>query len=139
MTTVLAAGCELEVQGDGKRNDQTQLWMRAEELHTLTGWDLKPEGLCKDEACVPLAPESLKEMVDGEFIDASSLWQSLDRPILHDAARKTWMLGEGASDRSRQLESLQAPDFSLPDIDGRMHSLSDHQGKKVLLATWASW
>ena len=32
-----------------------------------------------------------------------------------------------------------APDFTLPDSTGRMHRLSDHRGKKVLLVTWASW
>ena len=30
------------------------------------------------------------------------------------------------------LTSLDAPDFSLPDLDGKMHSLSDYRGKKVL-------
>jgi peroxiredoxin len=32
-----------------------------------------------------------------------------------------------------------APDFTLPDLDGRMHSLSDYRGKKVFLLAWASW
>jgi peroxiredoxin len=35
--------------------------------------------------------------------------------------------------------SLEAPDFTLPDVSGTPHSLSDYRGKKVLLATWASW
>jgi peroxiredoxin len=34
---------------------------------------------------------------------------------------------------------LEAPDFTLPDIDGQLHSLSDFLGKKVFLVTWASW
>jgi len=59
--------------------------------------------------------------------------------VLHDASRKTWMLGESAADRGRRLESLEAPDFTLPDIEGQPHSLSDFRGQKVLLATWASW
>ena len=32
-----------------------------------------------------------------------------------------------------------APDFALPDLDGRVHRLSDFRGRKVFLATWASW
>jgi peroxiredoxin len=48
-------------------------------------------------------------------------------------------LGEGADNRTTSLQSLDAPDFSLPDLDGTLHSLSQHRGKKVLLATWASW
>lgn len=41
--------------------------------------------------------------------------------------------------RRAALASLQAPDFELPDLDGKMHRLSDYRGKKVLLAAWASW
>jgi peroxiredoxin len=32
-----------------------------------------------------------------------------------------------------------APDFSLPDMDGRLHKLSDYAGKVVLLNFWATW
>ncbi len=43
------------------------------------------------------------------------------------------------ADQREGLSSLQAPDFTLPDMAGKMHSLSDFRGKKVLLVTWASW
>ena len=33
----------------------------------------------------------------------------------------------------------EAPDVALPDLDGRIHRISDHLGKKVFLSTWASW
>jgi peroxiredoxin len=49
------------------------------------------------------------------------------------------VLGTGAADRARVLASGQAPDFALPDLEGREHRLSDHRGRKVLLATWSSW
>jgi peroxiredoxin len=32
-----------------------------------------------------------------------------------------------------------APDFSLPDMDGKIHKLSDYPGKVVLLNFWATW
>ncbi len=32
-----------------------------------------------------------------------------------------------------------APDFSLPDLKGQVHSLSDFKGKVVVLNFWASW
>jgi len=44
-----------------------------------------------------------------------------------------------ASVRARALASLEAPDFTLPDLDGRLHTLSNHRGKKVLLVAYASW
>jgi len=32
-----------------------------------------------------------------------------------------------------------APDFTLPDLNGKPRRLSDFQGKKTLLYLWASW
>ncbi len=32
-----------------------------------------------------------------------------------------------------------APDFTLYDVEGRKHTLSDYKGKVVLLNVWATW
>ena len=48
-------------------------------------------------------------------------------------------LGVSAEERGRRLASLEAPDFTLPDLDGRLHSLSDHRGAKVFLVAYGSW
>ena len=40
---------------------------------------------------------------------------------------------------SKIAEGRKAPDFTLPDLDGRPHTLSGHRGKKILLVAWASW
>lgn len=32
-----------------------------------------------------------------------------------------------------------APSFRLPDLEGRMVSLHDHQGKVVMLYFWTTW
>jgi thiol-disulfide isomerase/thioredoxin len=34
---------------------------------------------------------------------------------------------------------LAAPDFSLPDLDGKPHTLSEYRGKVVVLNFWATW
>jgi hypothetical protein len=59
--------------------------------------------------------------------------------VVHDATASTWVFGTGPAQRAAALTSLEAPDFELPDLDGNLHRLSDYRGKKVFLATWASW
>jgi hypothetical protein len=135
---VLSAGRQLRTtRMPDRANDE--LWLNAGDLERATGWALKPEGLCRDDACTMVAPSDRARLVVGDAVCASGLWQKLGRPVLHDDAHAVWMLGEAAADRSRVLESLEAPDFTLPDITGKLHSLSDFRGKKVFLATWASW
>jgi len=63
----------------------------------------------------------------------------LGQPMAHDDASDTWVIAESASDRSAELESLQAPNFTLPDHHGKEHQLTDHRGKKIFLVSWASW
>jgi hypothetical protein len=116
-----------------------QLWIDAGELQIATGWSLKPEGFCRGDTCVPVPPGRALEFVSGSAVNAAALWSHMGNPVLHDAAGGVWMLGTSAAVRSSSLQSLQAPDFSLPDLEGRMRTLSEHRGKKVLLATWASW
>ena len=83
-------------------------------------------------------------LVDGDHESAvpASVIEALaagDRPLAVDRDEGVAYLGETALVRATRLASLQAPDFSLPDLDGRVHSLSEHRGKKVLLVAYASW
>jgi hypothetical protein len=61
------------------------------------------------------------------------------RPVALDDAERVAYLGVSAEERGRQLASLEAPDFTLPDLDGCLHSLSDHRGAKVFLVAYGSW
>ena len=101
----------------------------------VTGWVLKPEGMCRDDLCVPL-PGAMKR---GERIDVGAFWRHLGNPVASDRAGETWVLGAGAEARGAALAGLQAPDFELPDLAGKRHRLSDYRGQKVFLTTWASW
>lgn len=85
------------------------------------------------------APSREAEFVADGSVNLAAFWAHMDKPAAHSADGEIWALGEGANERAESLRSLQAPDFTLPDLDGKPHSLSDYKGKKVLLATWASW
>jgi hypothetical protein len=111
------------------------LWLSADDAARATGWTLKPEGMCQAELCVPLPADAVRDL----RIDAAAFWQLLGRPVVHDAANETWVLGAGADERNTALAGLIAPDFTLPDLAGVPHTLSALRGSKVFLSTWASW
>jgi len=100
-------------------------------------WQLKSEGLCQCDTCVPVRDPAA--LLDGDGIDLRSLATLLDRPLALDVGEGVAVLGASAADRSHRLASMQAPDFTLPDLQGRLHSLSGHRGRKTLLIAWASW
>lgn len=135
MTVILCEGRETETSAI----PGNPLWLNREELEAACGWQLKPEGFCKDDICVPLPAGQEEEYLRDDAVNVSSLWLLLGKPAVADPAGETWVLEEGAQTRNDTLLSLQAPDFSLPDFDGNFHSLSNFQRKRVLLLTWASW
>ena len=111
------------------------LWMSAADAEKVTGWALKPEGMCRAELCVPMPASAVK----GNEVDVEAFWKKLGGPVIASEAGDVWALGAPAEERNAALEGLQAPDFTLPDIDGVPRALSQLRGKKVFLATWASW
>jgi hypothetical protein len=129
------------------REDDGQLWITTADLKRATRFEVKPQGVCRDELCFPL-PKAKREAFihkDAGQSRATDTWfnmtafaQLVHQPVAHDAALSTWYFGL-RSDQRQQLSSLQAPDFTLPDLQGKPHRLSDFRGKKILLVTWASW
>ena len=134
--TILSERGQAEVDAATSSED---LWLSAVHLDVATGWTFKPEGFCRGDVCVPVPAARASSFVDGDRVNVAALWRHLGQPVVHSDDTKHWYLGEGAAERGHQLASLDAPDFTLPDLDARLHSLSDHRGKKAFLATWASW
>ena len=93
-----------------------------------TGWDIKPEGACKGEVCVPLP--------DG--YSASHAADRLGMAVVHDDASGLTALGP-ESLSGRALVTAQMPDIVLPDLDGNDFHLSSLRGKKVVLVAWAPY
>jgi hypothetical protein len=117
------------------------LWLDGAGIRDATGWDWKPQGLCRDDTCMPIprGADAGAPMIDGDRLDLAAFWRYAGWPAVHDEPGLLWVLGEGASGRANALGSLQAPDFELPDLQGAPHRLSDFRGRRVFLATWASW
>jgi peroxiredoxin len=106
-------------------------------LEAATGWTLKPEGLCRESVCVPVRDREAL-VVDGA-IDVAAFASALQRPIVIDAAEAIVSIGDRAADRIAAMESLEAPDFELPDLEGETFRYSSIGKRKKLVVTWASW
>jgi len=115
------------------------LWLNAGDFQRVSGFERKPEGFCKGEICYPVPPARQTEFESGGRYNLAALAGLIGQPVVADEAHRVWCFGEASENRKRALTSLDAPDFSLPDLAGKMHSLSEHRGKKVLLVSWASW
>ncbi|MEY4115658.1 MAG: hypothetical protein RIQ32_417 [Actinomycetota bacterium] len=102
-----------------------------------TGWQLKPQGLCIDEICVPVSEAN--RLTVGTSIDLVEFARVTQQNIVFDRQRQVAALGERADSRSDSMSSLLAPDFKLPDIHGRQVSFSDFNRRKRLLLAWSSW
>jgi hypothetical protein len=122
--------------------DAGQLWVTTVDLERATGFELKPQGVCRNELCFPL-PKSREQ----EFVRKSKgkIWfnlvafaQLVHQPVAHDVALATWYFGLRA-DQRHALSSLEAPDFSLPDMNGKIHSLSDFRGKRFCWSLGLLW
>jgi len=117
------------------------LWLPVTDLPAATRWELRSEGVCRGDVCMPVPRERESEYVrDGRArFNVGALARSLDQPVVHDDVLGVWVFGEAARARREALESLRAPDFTLPDPGGRPHALADFRGHKVFLVSWASW
>jgi hypothetical protein len=101
------------------------------------GWEVHDGLLCNDSMCIPL--ESEASVVRDGAIDLAGLAKAMDRAVAIDGEERAAFLGSSARERGQALASQHAPDFALPDLAGRTHTLGEHRGKKILLVAWASW
>jgi hypothetical protein len=132
--TLLDEDCPLQVpavvDADGVR-------LSPDVVQRSLGWRLEAAGLCRGDTCVPVRPEHGLLRDDG--VDLRALASLLERPLALDADERIACVGASAPERGHRLRSLDAPEFTLPDLGGHPHSLAEHRGRKVLLLAWASW
>jgi hypothetical protein len=114
-----------------------RILLSREALERSTGWTLNDAGLCRRERCVPVRdPAALS--ANGQ-VDLTAVAGLLDMPLVVDMEQSVVALGESAAERNRALKSHEAPDFTLPDLDGTLRSLTEFRGRKVLLLAFSSW
>lgn len=95
-----------------------------------TGWDIRPEGACKADVCVPLD-------ADAPF-SAKATATRLGMAVVHDEQAGIWAIGP-ESFNQRALTSAVAPELVLNDINGHEFRLSSLRGRKVVLVAWSPY
>jgi hypothetical protein len=124
-------------------NPSPDLWITTNDLTRATRFVIKPQGVCRDELCFPLPKSRKAEFVlkkgGTTWFNLSEFAKLIRQPVVADQKNGVWYFGARDAEQNGYLTSLAAPNFTLPDLNGRMHSLIDFRGKKVLLVTWASW
>lgn len=104
--------------------------LTADDFAAGTGWEIKPQGACKGEVCVPLLSQ-------GDF-DAAGAAARLGMAVVHDEMSGLWAIGpESLGDLA--LVTAQAPDLVLSDLDGNEFTLSSLRGQKVVIVSWAPY
>ena len=102
----------------------------AEQFADGTGWEIKPEGACKGDVCVPLDQSA--------GFDLAAVAGRLRMALVSDEQAGIWALGP-ESLGERALLSAEAPELVLDDLDGNPFRLSSLRGQKVVLVSWAPY
>jgi hypothetical protein len=108
-----------------------------EHLADAIGWQLKPEGLCRDDVCVPVRDRDALSAGDG--IDLAAVATALGRPAVVDGDAGVIAIALDSEARRRAITALDAPSFTLDDLAGTPHRLEEWRGRKKLLVAFASW
>jgi hypothetical protein len=102
------------------------------EFEKSTGWQIKPEGACKGDVCIPLREQP------GDFINVEKIAEDMNLPLATEPGHDVWALGPD-SVGGRTLTTAKAPNFTLPDLDGKLFELASLRGQKVLVYAWAPY
>jgi hypothetical protein len=107
------------------------------QLQSALGWELKSEGLCREDVCIPVRDQAT--LFVGDRVDIVRIAEALGRPVVVDDDSRLVSIALPSEERRQALDGLVAPSFELADLDGTTHRLDEWHGKKRLLVAFASW
>jgi hypothetical protein len=134
--TVLYQGNSITLSQIGEGNN---LLIRPEDLTGINGFELKPEGACFAEMCIPLTAELMVEQNGSQWFDLCAFAELLGQAYVADAETKVWSFAEIPAKRDSMMVDAMAPDFEVTDRKGNVIRMADLKGKKALIVTWSSW
>ena len=111
------------------------LWVLKKDLPRINGFEIKPQGACRADICIPIP----RAMLRGDLFNLTAFAARVGQKFIADPSARVWSFGEIPVVQGAYVESRIAPDVTVPDRKGKPVRLSQFRGKKVLLVTWASW
>ena len=115
------------------------LLIRPEDLIRVNGFELKPEGACYADMCVPVSDALLIEENGSQWFGLEAFAQLLNQPYVVDRDSRVWSFAEIPAKRENMMLNAMAPDIEITDRQGNVVRLADLKGKKALIVTWSSW
>ena len=112
----------------------SSLRVPASEFSSVTGWDAKPEGMCRGEVCIP-APGAL----DNGAVNIETAAARLGMPIVHDTEHGVWSLGAATATGRTLATAVARFPSSLIDAMGRGFDFASLRGRRIIMIAWASW
>ncbi len=135
-TTVLYQGKTVTLSETGKGDG---LLIRPDDLSRVNGFELKPEGACFNDICIPMNADLLVEQNGKRWFDLAAFADLLGQPYVADKESAVWSFAEIPAKRDGMMVNAMAPEFEVKDRQGKVVRMADFKGKKALIVTWSSW
>ena len=135
-TTVLYQGRTVVLDNTGPGPG---LLIDPDDLPRINGFEVKPEGACFGDLCIPLHDDLAPTRAGRQWLDLTALADLLEQAYVSDADERVWSFAEIPAKRANMMEGAMAPELSIKDRQGNEFTLADLKGKKALIVTWSSW
>src|SRR5207237_8962546 len=124
-------------------NSSNDLWITTNDLARATRFAIMPQGVCRDELCFPLPKTRIAEFVskkDGTtWFNLTEFARLIKQSFVVDQKNRVWYFGARETEQNSYLDSLEATNFTLLDLGGKLHSFTDFPGNNHLIITCTSW
>lgn len=135
-TTVLYQGRKIALTETGSGDN---LLVNPDDLTSINGFELKPEGACYEDMCIPMSDSLLIERDGRQWFDMTAFADLMGQAYVVDREAGVWSFAEMPAKRESMMVDAMAPDFEITDREGKVIRMTDLKGKKALIVTWSSW
>src|SRR5262245_1323047 len=71
-------------------NDEASLWISKRDLPKVNGFEVKPQGACRADVCIPIP----KAILRGDWFDLTAFAKKAGQAVVADVDARVWSFGE---------------------------------------------